>query len=306
MVEKMKIAVCSDLHLEFGDLDLKNTEQADVLVLSGDICVAADMRDRDPYGIMETAKSNRYQQFFQRCSQEFPNVVYVLGNHEHYHGDFAYSYNILKSKLEYLQNIHVLEKETVKIDDVTFIGGTLWTDMNKGDPLTLHQISRMMNDFQCVKNSNRVVYRTVPVYEYNADGSLKKDEKGHNIQTGTKKKAETSRFSPEDAMEEHRRMLDYTKIVLKKDEKFVFCGHHTPSHQSCHPYYSHDTVMNGGYHSSLEEFILDHPEIKLWTHGHTHNKYDYMIGDTRVVCNPRGYVRHEKIADEFELKFVES
>jgi predicted phosphodiesterase len=33
----MKIAVCSDLHLEFGDLDLANDQDADVLVLGGDI-----------------------------------------------------------------------------------------------------------------------------------------------------------------------------------------------------------------------------------------------------------------------------
>ena len=41
----MKIAVCSDLHLEFGDIDLKNTENADVLILSGDITIADYMHD---------------------------------------------------------------------------------------------------------------------------------------------------------------------------------------------------------------------------------------------------------------------
>lgn len=301
----MKIAVCSDLHLEFGDIDLKNTENADVLVLSGDICIANEMKPRDIYGVMEGTRSSRYHDFFHRCAFQFPHVVYVMGNHEHYHGDFAYSHNILKGALEYLNNVHVLEKETVKIDDVTFVGGTLWTDMNKGDSLTLYHIQRMMNDFQCVKNSGRSVYRTVPLYKYNEDGSLFKDEKGNMVQVGTKKKEEPSRFSPEDAMEEHRRMMEFIKIVLKPDEKFVVCGHHSPSHQSCHPYYKHDTVMNGGYHSDLEEFIIDHPQIKLWTHGHTHHVFDYMVGDTRVVCNPRGYIGHENRAREFELKFLE-
>jgi hypothetical protein len=47
--------------------------------------------------------------------------------------------------------------------------------------------------------------------------------------------------------------------------------------------------MNGAYHSDLREFILDRPQIKLWTHGHTHHPFDYMIGETRIVCNPRGY-----------------
>jgi L-ascorbate metabolism protein UlaG (beta-lactamase superfamily) len=47
--------------------------------------------------------------------------------------------------------------------------------------------------------------------------------------------------------------------------------------------------MNGAYHSDLSEFILDHPQVVLWTHGHTHHCFDYQIGNCRVVCNPRGY-----------------
>ena len=39
----MKIAVASDLHLEFGDLDFENTNNAEVLILSGDICTVSDL-----------------------------------------------------------------------------------------------------------------------------------------------------------------------------------------------------------------------------------------------------------------------
>ena len=63
--------------------------------------------------------------------------------------------------------------------------------------------------------------------------------------------------------------------------------------------------MNGAYSSDLSEFILDRPQIKLWTHGHTHDPYDYMIGSTRIVCNPRGYIHYEEIADNFEFKLLE-
>jgi hypothetical protein len=63
--------------------------------------------------------------------------------------------------------------------------------------------------------------------------------------------------------------------------------------------------MNGAYSSDLDQFILDRPQIKLWTHGHTHEPFDYMIGSTRVVCNPRGYINHEACADNFKLKYVE-
>lgn len=27
----------------------------------------------------------------------------------------------------------------------------------------------------------------------------------------------------------------------------------------------------------------------LWLHGHVHDSFDYYIGNTRIVANPRGY-----------------
>jgi hypothetical protein len=63
--------------------------------------------------------------------------------------------------------------------------------------------------------------------------------------------------------------------------------------------------MNGGYSSDLESFIIDRPQIKLWTHGHTHHNFDYMIGSTRIVCNPRGYEGYENTASEFKLQYIE-
>jgi DNA repair exonuclease SbcCD nuclease subunit len=232
-------------------------------------------------------RSARYHKFFQECSARFSHVVYVFGNHEHYNGDFATSGNKLKSLLEsnMLSNVYLLDKETKVIDDVTFIGGTLWTDMNKEDPITLHSMTRMMNDFRCVDNSNRVVnYRTF-------------DDANKNIPTFRERVAI---FSPEDAVTEHKDMLAYIKEIVseKYDQKFVVVGHHAPSRQSTHPRYKDKTIMNGGYSSDLTDFILDRPQIKAWTHGHTHELFDYNIGSTRVICNPRGYVLYERDTDE--------
>jgi len=298
----MKIALASDVHLEFGHLELNNVDNADVLVLSGDICVASKF-------------GPNYDRFFQDASRLFKNVVYIMGNHEHYDGDFAKSESILRAALERYSNVHFLEKEIVKIDDVTFIGGTLWTDMNKEDPLTMYHVQRRMNDFRIVRNSNRMVVRTVPLYELNPDytedgkngGKYATKEGGGLIEIGQKKKQEPSTFCPEDAVPEHKAMVDYIRTVIegKFDEKFVVVGHHAPSRQSTHPRYQHDALMNGAYSSSLDEFILDHPQIKLWTHGHTHEDFDYMIGTTRVFCNPRGYINYESKADNWTLKSVE-
>ena len=306
----MKISIASDVHLEFGDLDFDNSDGAEVLVLSGDIMVANDLMQHDPYRLMgEHYRSTRFHDFFERCCARFPHVIYVLGNHEHYHGDFATTLTEIKSKLGHLRNLRVLEREMVVINDVHFVGGTLWTDMNQEDSLTLYHMTRMMNDFRCVKNSNRVVNFRARVPEDKPVGMTDQEWIDSPINGRTREvfKTRVATFSPEDAVVEHRLMLGYLKLMLEthRDKKFVMCGHHAPSPRSTHEQYKHDTIMNGGYSSNLEDFILAQDNLVLWTHGHTHHPFDYMIGQCRVVCNPRGYHGHEEQSRLWQLKTVE-
>lgn len=306
----IKIAVSSDIHLEFGDLEIENTEQADVLILGGDICVANDLTHYDPqYTLGLEYKSNRYHDFFKRCSEKFPHVIYILGNHEHYHGDFAVTAKHMKEVLGYLKNIYILDNEVKTIDDVTFIGGTLWTDMNKEDPNTLYEISRRMNDFICVKNSNRVVNFKARVFVDKPAEMTEEEWSKADIDVCTRSEFKTrpAAFSPEDAVENHKKFLSFISSVIEGNPtgKFAIIGHHAPSKLSTHPRYKNQSIINGGYSSSLEEFIMDRPQIKLWTHGHTHEDFDYMLGSTRIVCNPRGYIKYEAKAEHFKLKFIE-
>jgi len=276
----MKIALVSDVHLEFGDLDFENDSGADVLILGGDICIANDMAQRDPYNTMgEQYRSNRFHDFFQRCCARFPHVIFIVGNHEHYHGDFAKTVPHFRDVLGYLPNLHILDKETWVLDDITFIGGTLWTNMNRRDNRTLHDISRMMNDFRCVDNSAKT-----------------EDHRGW-----------PGRFTTTDAADDHDAMVAFIDqtIAANPAGRYVVVGHHSPSRRSTHPRYKDQFVMNGGYSSELDDFILDHPQIRLWTHGHTHEDFDYQIGSCRILCNPRGYINYEERADSWRLKTVE-
>jgi hypothetical protein len=298
----MKIALASDVHLEFGQLEIENTEGADVLILSGDICVAKDLNDRANFDILGMSdKSNRYHAFFQKCSQEFKHVIYIAGNHEHYHGDYAKSIPRIREKLAYLSNVHFLDKESVTFGDVTFIGGTLWTDMNKEDPNTLYAIKGYMNDYRIIENSNEVVHYKVPVYATKEDGST-----DYATVVSQEFHTRAARFSPEDSVVDHKTMLNFIdETTAGRQEKFVVVGHHSPSKLSTKPQYEKDVIVNGAYSSDLTEFILDRPQIKAWTHGHTHHKFDYMIGSTRIVCNPRGYIGYEPDAVFFELQYFE-
>ena len=285
----MKISLVSDVHLEFSDLDIVNTDNAEVLILSGDICVAADldMRDRrqTEQGFARW-RSEMFHEFFERCAANFPHVIYIMGNHEYYHSDFATALTDVRRKLAHLSNLYIMERDVKVIGDVTFIGGTLWTDMNNSDPLTLYHMRTMMNDFRVITNS------TTPVHFKTSEGEFR---------------TRVGKFSPEDAVSEHVKMKQYIQSVVQgnHDTKYVVVGHHSPSRLSTHEMYKNDTVMNGGYSSDMDDFIQDHPQIRLWTHGHTHHEFDYMIGETRVMCNPRGYAGYEQQADEWELKTVD-
>ena len=145
--------------------------------------------------------------------------------------------------------------------------------MNRGDPLTLYHVAGMMNDYRVIRNSD------------------------HGFR----------RLTPEDTALHHRTSVGYIKTIIEGnvDQKFIVVGHMLPSKQSTHPKYKEDTLMNGAFSSDLDNFILDHPQIKLWTHGHTHEDFDYMIGNTRIVCNPRGYINYEERANTWQPKLVE-
>jgi predicted phosphodiesterase len=304
----MKIAICSDVHLEFGQLELENLQDAKVLVLSGDICTAVDLRVTD--SILSSAKTDRYMEFFNACSKNFPHVVYVMGNHEHYHGDYADSIVHIKHALKHLENIHVLDKEVWELDDHVFIGGTLWTDMNGEDEMTMNHVSRRMNDFQICKNSSRVVnYKT---FEPKQKPEGMSDEEFNLLPYEQRYKnvfkTREATLSPQDAVVDHKAMLKVIEDAyadVPPWKTVVVCTHHAPSKGSEHPRYKHDQLMNGAYNSQLDQFIMDRPGIKLWTHGHTHEDFDYMIKGCRVVCNPRGYINYEDRADRFQLKVVE-
>jgi predicted phosphodiesterase len=82
---------------------------------------------------------------------------------------------------------------------------------------------------------------------------------------------------------------DYHKKFLLTSEADIIVSHHTPSLRSIHPRYE-NSPYNPSFSNDMEEdILLMKKPPKIWIHGHTHNRFDYMIGETRVICHPRGY-----------------
>lgn len=262
----MKINIMSDLHL---DISHENPvlPGGDVLILAGDTSEAKHYRKfaEDPHGIMDppvkVTNKDRINMFFlDECQAKYEHVFMVAGNHEHYHGKFHKTIPRMREQLP--DNFHIMDNDAVVLDDVLFLGATMWTDCNRQDPLTMHAIRDMMNDFHCI--------------------TMKRGEHEYN------------KFRPVDTLNEHIKTLQYFKLMMEepmhKDKKVVIMTHHAPTAMSVDIKYVSQYLMNGAYFSRLDDFILDRPQIKLWCHGHMHDYKDYMVGDDcRVICNPRGY-----------------
>jgi len=260
----MKINLISDLHLECADLELPG---GDFLIIAGDACEAKHVKQEayQAQSMMQVPgdpkRNDRYARFFHEECTKYRQVLYVMGNHEHYGYKFNKTYGYLNSQLP--DNVRLMEKETHQEGDVLFIGATMWTDLNKGDPLTLMHVKGCMSD-----------YHQITFW----DGG-----------------ATYRRLKPYDTAMDHKTAKQYLQHVVaqNKDKKIVVVTHHAPSALSIDPMYRNDFLMNGAYYSDFSEFLLDNEHVVAWVHGHTHVTHDYLMGKCRVLCNPRGYVPYE-------------
>ena len=265
----MRIAIFSDLHLEFDERPqtmydeleelLHRTRpgyvQADVVVLAGDIHVG-----------------DRGVRWAMRTWLDIPKI-YVPGNHEFY-GHFDMGSELRRmyaaSRLvdvhhsaQHVEPLHLLVDRTVLIGSVRFIGATLWTDFALLDRslVSMADAAWRINDF-----------RLIHVAE------------GEN---------QTRELKPIDTAEMHKRSRAFIEAELAKPfaGKTVVVTHHAPSAKSVHPRYA-GSLLNPAFASNLDDFI-ERFQPDLWVHGHVHDSFDYRIGKTRVICNPRGYFHHE-------------
>jgi hypothetical protein len=160
-------------------------------------------------------------------------------------------------------NVFILENEHLDLDGTRFWGATLWTDMNRLNPVTMNLAQGAMNDYVHIKHTHRVSHPT-----------------GHSYWT--------SRFTPQDTVTSHKASLQGLKDSLQSNLPHFVITHHAPSQGSVHPMYQ-GNPLNHCYYTNLEHLILDHPCLKTWVHGHTHHPFHYNVGSTQVVCHPRGY-----------------
>lgn len=182
-------------------------------------------------------------------------VIYLPGYHEYYKGHFETVDQRIRAAAVGT-NVLILDGELV-IDNVRFLGGTLWTDFKL---FSEAQAEFAKLDAQARMNDYRLV-RTGPGYR---------------------------KLNPNDTQMIFHKTVAQLEKCLKEPfpGKTVVVTHHAPSFQSIAPMHRQDS-LTPAFASNLD-YLLGEP-ISLWVHGHVHHSNDYEINGTRIVSNPRGY-----------------
>ena len=260
----MKLRILSDAHTECYNYNkFKKTLDKVLPPLPSDsesvLVCAGDIGTYKYY-------TSTYKPFFAETSKRFKKVVVVPGNHSWYN-----STGIWGNEKEFWadkklpENVHYLDNAYCIHEHVMFIGSCLWTSFNNADSLAMWHASKKMNDFETIRKSGGIYGTSI-------------------------------KLQPEDTVERHRNSVEFIRIAL------LLCGemgltpvvvtHHAPSSLSVHEKYRGD-LLNTAYYTDLSDLILDHSP-KYWIHGHTHDSFDYEIGDTRIIVNPFGYKDYEE------------
>lgn len=283
----MKFRYFSDLHLE-RDVGFKKrasiddvwipVEQQDdcdtVLLLLGDIW----------NGLRPLSFAGR--SWIGELSKRFKAIVLVLGNHDYWGANV----NMLpgkwraKIKSQKLSNVHLLEladgieQGSVVIDGIRMLGSTMWTDMHRGDPMVLTKF-----DLELGFNGKPL---------FNDRNFIRATSNYHA-------------FASRHWLNLHQKARDNLRFALSiGDEPVLLMTHHAPCMLSA-PMRGKNVLDSYLYASDLSDLILDHPRIQQVFHGHTHEKHDYMMGDVRIRCNPRGYAKNDMVKDFDPVGFGE-
>jgi len=221
-------------------------------------------------------KPHTYMDFIRNTCGRFKDVLWVFGNHEHYRGNFPTSHAKVFAEVFEFENLYILEKETEVIDGIAFIGATMWTDMDNNNPMVMYDAKQFMNDY-------------------------------NQIRTGPESEPWRQKLAPIDTVATFLRTKEFIfpeiEAQMKEGNKVVVITHHLPSYLSIAERRKGDS-LNGAYASELGNEIA-YCGAELWIHGHTHDSSDYMIGDTRIICNPRGYVPDEPNPEFDDTKIIE-
>ena len=249
----MHIQLLSDLHLEENSaFQPQRAPGADVLVLAGDI---------GSYQGGSALSALGDEGFWLGRFADWP----VPGNHEYDTLDFDATHARLRATCERLGLIW-LERETIVLHGVRFVGTTLWADFDALAPRG--PTASLADQLQARHKAFRA-----------ADYYLR-------IAATTRGGAP---FLAEQIREHALVCQAWLRAALAEpfDGPTVVVTHFAPSLRSADPRYGL-RPGTAGFCNALDDLL---PQADLWLHGHLHCAIDWRddSGRCRVVANPLGY-----------------
>jgi predicted phosphodiesterase len=271
----MKLQLLSDLHLEAHPHWIAQPAPgADLLVLAGDIGSYQS-------GSLLTDTDFGLGQFSPRNGWPTP-VIFVPGNHEYDGMDFDEAHIRLRETCDRLGLIW-LERESVVLSGVRFVGTTLWSDFDALAP-----------DTSDVPTRNGTEPAANPLAQL-----LKSRDKAFRAANYYLRKTLTTRKGAPWLAEGLREQALLCQTWLREALAQRFAGttvvvtHFAPSLLSADPRYGR-TPGTAGFCNALDDML---PLAQWWFHGHLHAPSDYTAMGCRVVANPLGYARkNEQLA----------
>ena len=246
----IRIQILSDLHVEFdGNTIPALAAGSELVILAGDLAPVHTHRVGD----------------IARRWAGAEHILYVPGNHEYYGCDIeAGRRELARQCVEH--GITLLDRSAVTIENVRFIGATLWTDFRlggiAGEPWAHHEVGRAAPDF------------TGAIRDSNAPDGL---------------------FTTQESARRHaqdRAFIEGELATTREDGLTpVVITHHAPSPRCIRPWFE-KSRLNPGFASNLDALIEKY-QPALWVHGHMHDPVDEWVRATRIIANPHGYSRVE-------------
>lgn len=183
-------------------------------------------------------------------------VFAILGNHDHYGLSLGLAYHAWSWLESACARLQVLDRRIAALPladgrILRVAGCTLWSDFRRGNPLDL------------------LAWRDTPDCSFVRIGSA-----GLPI-------------TPKDLYHAHRADRAWLEGLDPGSARhpLLVVTHHAPSWASADPRYP---ATNSAFVSDMDDLVLRMNPV-AWVHGHTHAIHDYLIGSTRVLCQPVGY-----------------
>ena len=268
--QTVNIQLLSDLHLESNPhFNARPAPGADVLVLAGDIGSYQGGSLLASRGIEDFGLARFSPLPVAQGGANWPTpVIFLPGNHEYDGLDFDAADARLRDACHRLGLIW-LDRETVVIQNVRFIGTTLWTDF---DALTSDQARHGRVTLGEQLKAREKAFRAANFYL----------TKNHSLRGGQPMLADAVR---EESLKSQAWLCEALAVPFAGPT--VAVTHFAPSLLSADPRYG-ITPGTAGFCNSLDELL---PLAALWLHGHLHCANDYVKNGCRVVANPLGYAR---------------